>query len=104
MKLPNAPRWDNFENNHFAMRRRLVGIWLRAANLLITRNRAGKRLTKIKLRLKAENVRTRADARRLVIEDWKAAQNIRIVENENEDNIQNVKFKFNFNIDVIGAA
>jgi hypothetical protein len=66
-KLPNIPSWDNFENNHFAMRRRLVGIWLRAANLLITRNRAGRRLTKIKLRLKQENIRTRADARRLVI-------------------------------------
>lgn len=104
MKLVNPPKWDNFENNHFAMRRRLVGIWLRAANLLITRNRAGKRLTKLKLRLKQENIRTRADARKFVIEDWKAAQNVRIAENENEDNIHNLKFKFSFNMDVIKAS
>ena len=26
------PKWDSFENNHFAMRRRLVAIFLRVAN------------------------------------------------------------------------
>ena len=71
--MPNPPKWDNFENNHFAMRRRLVGIWLKATNLLITRNRAGKRLNKIKLKLKQEGIKTRADARRMVIDDWKRA-------------------------------
>lgn len=71
--LPNMPKWDNFENNHFAMRKRLVSIWLKAANLLITRNRAGKRLQKIKYRLRQAGVKTRADARRFVIEDWKQA-------------------------------
>lgn len=69
--LPNAPKWDNFENNHFAMRKRLVGIWLKASNLLITRIRAGKRLQKIKYRLKQAGVKTRAEARKLVIDDWK---------------------------------
>jgi hypothetical protein len=67
LKLPNPPKWDNFENNHFAMRRRLVGILLRAANMLIIRNRAGKRLQKIKFKLKQENIKTRADARKLVV-------------------------------------
>lgn len=101
----NPPKWDNFENNHFAMRRRLVGILLKAANLLITRNRAGKRLSKIKLRLKQENVKTRADARRLVLDDWKSAQNIRLADNdESEDNIDNVPFKFQFNAQVIGMV
>jgi hypothetical protein len=71
--LPNMPKWDNFENNHFAMRKRLVSIWLKAANLLITRNRAGKRLQKIKYRLRQAGVKTRADARKFVIEDWKQA-------------------------------
>jgi len=33
----------------------------------------------------------------MVIEDWKNAQNIRVVENEFEDNIENLKYKFNFN-------
>jgi hypothetical protein len=73
VSLPEKPRWDSFENNHFAMRRRLVGIWLRATNLLITRTRAGKRLAKIKWRLKQEGVRNRGDCRRFVIEDWKNA-------------------------------
>jgi hypothetical protein len=97
VKLPDQPRWDSFENNHFAMRRRLVGIWLRATNLLIIRNRAGKRLQKIKWKLKTEGVRNRADCRRFVIEDWKNAQNMRISDSEHEDNIENLKFKFNFN-------
>ena len=92
LKLSNPPKWDSFENNHLAMRRRLVGIWLKAANMLITRNRAGKRLAKIKWKLKQEGIRTRADCRRMVIEDWKNAQNIRVVDNEHEDNVQNVKF------------
>ena len=73
LKLSDPPKWDNFENNHFAMRRRLVAIWLKAANLLITRNRAGKRLAKIKQKLKQEGVKSRADARRFVVEDWKNA-------------------------------
>lgn len=66
-RLPNPPKWDNFDNNHFAMRRRLVGIWLKVANLIITRIRAGKRLSKIKARLRAEGIKNRADARRFVI-------------------------------------
>ena len=41
------PKWDAFENNHFAMRRRLVSIFLRVSNKLICRLRAGKRLKKI---------------------------------------------------------
>ena len=42
------PKWDAFENNHFAMRRRLVSIFLRVSNKLICRLRTGHRLTKIK--------------------------------------------------------
>ncbi len=87
VNLHEKPRWDSFENNHFAMRRRLVGIWLRATNLLITRTRAGKRLQKIKWRLKQEGVKNRADCRRFVVEDWKNAQNMRISDSEHEDNI-----------------
>ena len=86
------------------MRRRLVAIWLKAANLIITRIRAGKRLQKIKARLRAEGIKNRADARRFVIQDWKQAENIRIVENEAEDDIDNIKFKFGFNATVIAAA
>jgi hypothetical protein len=73
LQLVDRPKWDAFENNHFAMRRRLVNIFLKVSNKLITRMRAGKRLTKIKERLSSENVRSRADAIRMVQEDWRTA-------------------------------
>jgi hypothetical protein len=94
--LSEKPKWDTFENNHFAMRRRLVGIFLKVSNRLITRMRAGKRLAKIKSRLKDEGVKSKDDAKRMVAQDWKTAQNIRFSEDETEDNIQNVKFRFGF--------
>ena len=46
--LAAKPKWDAFENNHFAMRRRLVSIFLRTANKLICRLRAGRRLDLIR--------------------------------------------------------
>lgn len=97
LELTGKPKWDAFENNHFAMRRRLVDIFLKVSNKLITRLRAGKRLAKIKNKLKDENVKTREDAKRMVQKDWKEAQNVRLTEDENEDNIDNVKFKFCLN-------
>ena len=68
-----------------------------ATNRLITRMRAGKRLDKIKGRLRDEKVNSREDAMRMVREDWKTAQNIRLSEAENDDNIMNIKFSFYFN-------
>lgn len=44
IQLKEQPKWDAFENNHFAMRRRLVNIFLKNSNKLITRMRAEKRL------------------------------------------------------------
>jgi hypothetical protein len=32
LNLVEKPKWDAFENNHFAMRRRLVNIFLKVAN------------------------------------------------------------------------
>ena len=49
-------------------------------------------------------MRNRADARRMVLDDWKRAQNVQIVENENEDDIKALKFKFSFNITTIASA
>lgn len=66
LELVEKPKWDTFENNHFAMRRRLVGIFLKVSNKLITRMRAGKRLAKIKNRFKSENVKNKEDAKRMV--------------------------------------
>lgn len=64
--LAEKPKWDTFENNHFAMRRRLVHIFLKVSNKLITRMRAGKRLAKIKGRLADEGVKSKEDAKRMV--------------------------------------
>lgn len=89
--LSTFPKWDVYENDHFAMRKRLVNIFLKVVNKWITRTRAGKRLAKIKKRLADELVFNRADCRRMVIEDWKTAQNMRLLANDDEeDNIENV--------------
>lgn len=55
------PKWDAFENNHFAMRRRLVAIFLKVANLFISRLRAGKRLAKIKTWIANNGIKNRLD-------------------------------------------
>jgi hypothetical protein len=102
--LKDKPKWDAFDNNHFSMRKRLVEIFLKACNKLITRMRAGKRLTKIKARFRSEGVKSKEDAKRMVLEDWKTAQNIRMTDNETEDDIMNIKFTFNFNEAVIQHA
>ena len=73
IELNEKPRWDAFVDDHFQMRKRLVRIMCQATNRLITRMRAGKRLDKIKGRLKDEKVRSREDAMRMVREDWKTA-------------------------------
>lgn len=71
--LKDKPKWDAFDNNHFSMRKRLVDIFLKACNKLITRMRAGKRLVKIKARFRVEGIKTKEDAKRMVVEDWKTA-------------------------------
>ena len=71
--LELRPTWDAYKNNHFALRRRCLGIFLKFVNKLIIRQRAGERLAKIKSRIEDENVKTREDAERMVIEDWKTA-------------------------------
>lgn len=86
-----------YDNNHFASRKRLVGVFLKVTNKLITRIRAGKRLKLIRQRLEEHRVFSREDAKRLVAEDWKNAQNARLEDSgENETNIKNVQFKFSF--------
>lgn len=43
LDLSLKPKWDVYQNSHFSMRKRLVGIFLKAANKLIIRMRAEKR-------------------------------------------------------------
>jgi hypothetical protein len=42
--------------------------------------RAGKRLRKIRERLNNENIKSKADAKKMVVDDWKRAQNVRVVD------------------------
>lgn len=92
-----TPKWDKFENNHFAMRRRLVYIFLKVSSTLICRIRAGKRLTKMKAWIQANNIRNREDMRIKVQEDFKRAQNSRqSTEDDGEDNIFKIKYIFKF--------
>ena len=98
ISLSEKPKWNVYDNNHFAMRRRLVGIFLKVANKLITRIRAGKRLIQIKKKFEEHQVYTREDAKRMVAEDWKNAQQTRLARaGDQETNINNVQFKFSFN-------
>ena len=99
------PKWDAFENNHFAMRRRLVNIFLRVANKVMCRLRAGRRLTKLRAWIETNNVRSREEMRSKVAEDFKTAQNTRLVDDgESQNDIANVKFTFSFDKNVIGKA
>lgn len=84
VNITSQPKWDVYENNHFAMRKRLVGIFLKVTNKMIIRMRAGKRLKKIKHRFASEKVYTREDAKRMVAEDWKTAQNMRFSDESSE--------------------
>jgi len=99
------PKWDVFENNHFAMRRRLVNIFLRVANKVMCRLRAGRRLTKLRSWIEASGIRSREDMRTKVAEDFKMAQNTRLVDDGSSQNdIANVKFTFNFDKNSIGKS
>jgi len=72
-EIAAKPKWDVFENNHFAMRRRLVNIFLRVANKVMCRLRAGRRLNKLKGWIETSGIRTREDMRVKVAEDFKLA-------------------------------
>lgn len=101
--IASRPKWDIYQNNHFAMRKRLVNIFLKVANKQIIRMRAGKRLKLIKNRFAAEGVMSREDCKRMVAKDFKHAQSMQIGDDEATDNINNVPFQFSFNVADISA-
>ena len=76
LPLEKKPQWDIYQNNHFALRKRCLGILLRCVNKLVIRHRAGKRLRMLRERLRSEQVKTKEDAQRMVREDWKTSQNM----------------------------
>ena len=62
-EIIERPKWDVYENNHFAMRKRLVSIFLRVANKVICRLRAGRRLQMIQAWIEHHDIKTRDDMR-----------------------------------------
>lgn len=72
-ELEQKPNWDEFQNSHTAMRKRTRDIFLKLANKLMTRLRAGRRLQRIKSKLKSDGIKSREDAKRMVEEDWRTA-------------------------------
>jgi predicted secreted protein len=66
--------------------------------------RAEKRLVKIRVKLREAGVRNREECKKMVSQDWKDALNLRLTDGENEDNIENIKFTFNFNVENIKNA
>ena len=62
------------------MRRRLVQIFLKVANLFISRLRAGKRLTKIKNWIESNGIKSREDIVKKVAEDYKRSVNMRVTD------------------------
>ena len=104
-EIEAKPKWDAFENNHFAMRRRLVSIFLRAGNKVMARLRAGRRLTKLKAWIENNGIRSREDMRAKVADDFKIAQNSRQLDDgESQNDIANIKFTFNCNSDTIAKS
>lgn len=84
------------------MRRRLVEIFLRNANKVICRLRAGKRLDKIKDWIKQQDIRSRQEMIKRVNEDYKKAQNTRLIDDtDSQNDIRNVRFEFGFNAENI---
>ena len=62
------------------MRRRLVNIFLRAANKVMSRLRAGRRLTKLRNWIESNGIKSREDMKEKVAEDFKISQNTRLVD------------------------
>jgi hypothetical protein len=104
-ELVAKPKWDSFENNHFAMRRRLVAIFLRVANMFICRLRAGRRLAKLKAFIATNQIKTRADMVRKVNEDYRKAIKAGVVDlDDGSGHIKNIRFRFGFNPESIQSA
>lgn len=80
------------------MRKRLVDIFLKVANKMITRMRAGKRLSKIRKWLQSKKIANREDCKRMVTEDWRDSLNAQGVGGADDDVevIDNVRYAFSF--------
>ena len=87
------------------MRRRLVAIFLRVANQLICRMRAGKRLNKVKAWITQHNIKTKNDMIFKVNEDYKKAIKAGVVDiDDGSGHIRNIRFQLTFDPDTIKSC
>ena len=70
----SGPKWEVFRNDQLHMRKRAINKFTQAATTIITRFRAGKRLEKLKMKINEAGIKDKADAKKLVAEEWKAMQ------------------------------
>ena len=99
-EIVSQPKWDVYSNHQTAMRKRLNDIFLKVANKVIIRIRAGRHLTCIRNWLIENQITTRDQCREMVALDYKQALNNQFDDSGNADpsNIDAVKFEFNFNL------
>lgn len=90
------PKWDKLENSHFAMGRRLNLIFLKVGNKIMARNRAQRRLVKIKTWIAKKGIKTRAEMKSAVYKDGKAAMLAIDATDDSGDNIMTMRFTANF--------
>ena len=84
------------------MRRRLVAIFLRVANQLICKMRAGKRLNKLKAWITQHNIKTKTDMIIKVNEDYKKAIKAGVIDiDDGSGHIRNIRFQLTFDPDNI---
>ena len=100
-QIASVPKWDVFRNNPFTMRKRLLDIFLKVANKLILRRRAGQRLTKLKKAFLDNNVTNRKECKKWVADDWKQAalSNIQGDDPSALENIENIRYTLHFTKD-----
>lgn len=104
--IQSVPKWDDGRNNPLSIKKRMRDMFLKVANLIIMRSRATGRLKKLKDAFKKNNINNRKDCKAWVAENWKQAQLANIMggidDKDNEDNIANVRYTFQFHQTELG--
>jgi len=85
------------------MRKRLLDIFLKVANKLILRRRAGQRLTKLKKAFELNAITNRKECKKWVAEDWKQAALTNISSDDPSalENIENIRYTMSFTREVV---
>ena len=85
------------------MRKRLLDIFLKVANKLILRRRAGQRLTKLKKAFELNAITNRKECKKWVAEDWKQAALTNISSDDPTalENIENIRYTMSFTREVV---